>query len=233
MSATARAFDVRHVQLGRALIAAVAAVMIAFSADHSAAVGLSVFGGFATATALVCGLGAWLVRSQRSLLVALAVVALLASIMTSVQALHSTTYFFILVMSWAAVAGAIELIVSIRARRTDTAARDGLLVGALTLLLVVALLLVPMQYSWDYTIDEAGTFTLTGITLAVGIFGAYAAIVAVLLAIAGFSPRREMRTEAPGPVEGLTTTVDAAEGTDEVSSTSGVRAGSPNNGGTA
>ena len=43
MSAPARAFTVRHVQLLRALFAAAAAVMITFSPDHSAAVGLSVF----------------------------------------------------------------------------------------------------------------------------------------------------------------------------------------------
>ena len=44
------------------------------------------------------------------------------------------------------------------------------------------------------------TFTLTGIIIGVGIFGAYAAIVAVYLAIAGLSPRKTapVLTEAPG-----------------------------------
>ena len=55
----------------------------------------------------------------------------------------------------------------------------------------LGLLLVPTQYALQYTIDEAdATFTLTGIIIGVGIFGAYAAIIAVYLAIAGFSPRR-------------------------------------------
>ena len=50
---------------------------------------------------------------------------------------------------------------------------------------------MPTQYALRYTIDEANeTFTLTGIIIGVGIFGAYAAIVAVYLAIAGFSPRK-------------------------------------------
>ncbi|MNL67086.1 hypothetical protein D3C87_1916440 [compost metagenome] len=45
-------------------------------------------------------------------------------------------------------------------------------------------------YALDYTIEEAhATFTLTGITIGVGLFGGYAAIVAVYLGIAGFSPR--------------------------------------------
>ncbi|CAI7678084.1 unnamed protein product, partial [Penicillium discolor] len=52
MSAPARAFTMRHVQLLRALFAAVAALMITFSSDHSAAVGLAVISGFALVTAL-------------------------------------------------------------------------------------------------------------------------------------------------------------------------------------
>ena len=69
--------------------------------------------------------------------------------------------------------------------------RDGVVIGIITLILGLALLVVPTQYALQYTIEEARqTFTLTGITIGVGIFGAYAAIVAVYLAIAGFSPRK-------------------------------------------
>ncbi|HBR88628.1 MAG TPA: acyl-CoA synthetase, partial [Microbacterium sp.] len=60
-SPSSRAFDVRHVQVARAVFAAIAAVMITFSSDHSAAVGLAVFSGFALATALVHLAAAWLV----------------------------------------------------------------------------------------------------------------------------------------------------------------------------
>ena len=73
----------------------------------------------------------------------------------------------------------------------------------------LGLLLVPTQYALRYTIEDANaTFTLTGIIIGVGIFGAYAAIVAVYLGIAGFSPRRgaPITTQAPG--------VGAAEATD-------------------
>ena len=61
-------------------------------------------------------------------------------------------------------------------------------VEAKLLLLAVVLLAIPVGYSLDYAIKGAGEFTLTGIILAVGMFGGYAAIVAVFLAIAGFSP---------------------------------------------
>ena len=59
------------------------------------------------------------------------------------------------------------------------------------ILIGLGLVAVPVQYALTYTIEEAGqTFTLTGITIAVGIFGGYAAIVAVYLGIAAFSPRQ-------------------------------------------
>ena len=64
-----------------------------------------------------------------------------------------------------------------------------------TVALGLVLLLVPTQYALEYTIEDAdATFTLTGIIIGVGIFGAYAAIIAVYLAIAGFSPRRSAPT---------------------------------------
>ena len=69
--------------------------------------------------------------------------------------------------------------------------RDAIFVGALGILIGLGLVAVPVQYALTYTIEEAGqTFTLTGITIAVGIFGGYAAIVAVYLGIAAFSPRQ-------------------------------------------
>src|SRR5690606_26306907 len=86
--------------------------------------------------------------------------------------------------------GLIELLAGLRARRTDAAAKDAITVGALGLILAVILLLIPVGYRLSYSVEGAGALTLTGIILAVGMFGGYAAIVAVFLAIAGFSPRR-------------------------------------------
>ena len=74
----------------------------------------------------------------------------------------------------------------------------GLEFGAagLLLLLGVGLLLVNPAYSLEYFISDANqTFTLTGITIGVGLFGGYAAIIAVFLGIAGFSPRRPAAVE--------------------------------------
>ncbi|MBS1906593.1 MAG: acyl-CoA synthetase [Actinobacteria bacterium] len=201
-----RTFQLRHVQLARALFAAVAALMITFSADHSATVGLSVFSGFVLVSALIYILGAWLVtpRGWRWPYVLLAVVAILTGMVGGVPAWRSTPLFFVVVIAWGALSGTIELVAGIRARRMVRAgtlpasdgARDAILVGSLGLALAVGLLCVPTTYALTYSIAEAGSFTLTGITLAVGIFGAYAAIVAVFLGIAGLSPRTTPATPA-------------------------------------
>ncbi len=189
-----RSFDVRHVQLARALFAALAAVMVTFSSDHSAPLGLGVFSGFALATGLVFALSVWLVfpRGQRLTPALLAVVSIVAGMVAGVGSWRTTGVFFGVVVAWALVSGAVELIGALRQRMTGgvAGARDGVLIGILSLVLGIVLLLPIQQYALDYSIAGAGSFTLTGITIAVGLFGGYAAVVAVFLAIAGFSPRR-------------------------------------------
>lgn len=189
----ARAFEVRHLQMGRALFAAMAAVMITFSVDHSAQVGASVFGGFAVATALVLFLAAWLVfpAGERWQSVLLGAVTVVAGMIATLPALRTDDGYFTVVLVWALLAGAAELAIGILGRRRGApGARESVFVGALTLILGIALLFIPRDYMLEYYIDEARrSFTLTGITIGVGVFGGYAAIVAVYLGIAAFSPR--------------------------------------------
>nr|WP_206686933.1 MULTISPECIES: acyl-CoA synthetase [Microbacterium] len=184
------------------MFAALAAIMITFSGDHSAPVGLSVFSGFAIATGLVFLLSCWLVypAGSRSVPMILGIVTIGVGMAGGLPPLRTDTLYFVLVIAWAFVTGVVELIGGIRGRRTgDPAARDGVLIGILTIVLGIGLLLVNPAYSLEYFIAEAGrAFTLTGITIGVGLFGGYCAIVAVFLGIAGFSPRREALTEAPG-----------------------------------
>jgi len=199
-AASTRAFDVRHVQLGRALFAALAAVMITFSPDHSAQVGLSVFSGWAIATALILLAGARLAypKGRRAPSVVLGIVTLLAGMIGGIAGIRSTALFFVLVISWALVTGIAELVSGIRGRRAAAdGARDAVLIGASTIALGLGLLLVNPAYSLEYVIKDAGqSFTLTGIVIGVGVFGGYAAIVAVFLGIAGFSPRRPIPAAA-------------------------------------
>lgn len=198
--AAPRTFEVRHLQLARAVFAAMAALMITFSADHSASVGLAIFSGFAIATALAFFVAAWLVypSGSRGVPVLLGVVTLIAGMVTGIPPLRTTTMFFIVVIAWAVLTGLIELFAGIRRRRSDPVSRDAVLIGVVTLVLAVGLLLVNPAYSLEYFVKEAGdTFILTGITIGVGLFGGYAAIVAVFLGIAGFSPRRAVNAASP------------------------------------
>jgi hypothetical protein len=201
-SPAARTLEVRHLQLIRALLAAVAAIMITFSADHGAGYGLGVFSGYAVTLGLVLLLGAWVVypKGSRAAVLTLAVLSLIAGMATGVPVYRSVTMFFVAVIAWALLTGLIEGISGLRGMRRAKAAgdraarsdaRDGLVVGGITVLLGLGLLLVPAQYDLNYFIAEAHrSFTLTGIAIAVGIFGGYAAVVAVYLGIAGLSPRR-------------------------------------------
>lgn len=193
MPAPASAFTMRHVQLLRALFAAVAATMITFSSDHSAAVGLSVFSGFVLVTALVQILAAWLVlpAGNRWSYVALAVVGIIAGMASGVPAARSEDLFFIVVSAWAIISGGIELLAGIRSRGdADRLSRDAITVGALGIVFGIALLLIPSGFLHEYTVAEAGTGVLSGIIIGVGILGVYTAIVAVFLGIAGLTPKK-------------------------------------------
>jgi len=206
-SAPARTLEVRHLQLARAVFAALAAVMITFSPDHSAAVGLSVFSGFAIATALVLLIAAWLVypSGRRWPPVVMGVLTLLAGMAGGIVGWRSTTLFFVIVIAWAVATGFFELLSGILGRRSAamprSEARDAIVIGAVTILLGIGSLLIPAGYSLDYYLDDAQQwFTLTGIAIGVGVFGGYAAIVAVYLGIAAFSPRPAPAAAVAAPV---------------------------------
>lgn len=200
-------------QLARAAFAALAAVMITFSPDHSAAVGMAVFSGWAIATSIVFLVAVWLVypAGRRWPSVLLGIVTIVAGMVGGVATWRTTPVFFAVVIAWALLAGVIETAAGARGRRalrgSDDVqargeARDALTVGIVTLLFGLGMLLVPTQYALSYYIEDAGqSFTLTGITIGVGIFGAYAAVIAVYLAIAGFSPRKSAVAEPSAEAE--------------------------------
>jgi MFS family permease len=209
-----RTFEVRHVQLARAVFAALAAIMITFSPDHSAAVGMAVFSGWAIANSIIFFVSVWLVypAGARWPSVLLGIATAIAGMLGGIPSWRTTALFFSVVIVWAVLAGVIETAAGIRQRRAafDAGdpqrrgeARDALTTGVLTLILAVGLLAVPTQYALEYDIQDAGqSFVLTGITIAVGIFGGYAAIVAVYLGIAGLSPRRLREGTAQTSPEG-------------------------------
>lgn len=197
MPAASRTFTARHVQLTRAALAAAAALMITFSSDHSASVGLSVFGGFAVATGLVLALAAVIVHpaGHRWPSFIMAGASLVLGMFAGLPPLRSDGLFFALVISWAVLTGVVELIAGIRAKGAD-GARDARIIGGVGLLLAVLLALVPAGFVQEYTTPQGEPTTLTGIILGVGLFGAYAAVVAVFLGIAGLTPAARKSVQA-------------------------------------
>ena len=200
--APARSFEVRHVQLARAAFAAIAAVMVTFSPDHSAVIGLSIFSGFALATGLVLVAAGWFVYTidTRWPSVGLGTLSIIAGMAAGIAQLRNDTMFFVIVIIWALLTGLVETVTGARALRaarglakTDparTESRDGLTVGILTLVLGLGLLFVPRR-------TRCGTRSKSGRDVHAHRnhhrrrhLRRYAAIVAVYLAIAGLSPRK-------------------------------------------
>lgn len=195
----------------RAAIAAVAALVVTFSADHSAPVGLTVFGCFGIVTGVVIAghalvwfrgdrVATWSFVVQGIVTVAAAIVALIfAASGTQLPALYAT------VIAWGLISGALELYSGFRARRSAImrpVSRDWMTVGAITVLLAVTFLLVPPGLNQQLGGVEQVQGVLTSSIILVGVFGAYAAIVAVYLTIGGLSlkwssdPRRSISTPA-------------------------------------
>lgn len=180
------------VPVSRAVAAAVAAVVITFSRDHSPWLGLSVFAGFAVVTGLVLLLPgarrlpddrvtrrAFQVQGLVSLVAGGAAVALLP--------FAGMPAFFGIVSAWALITGALEAYCGHRVRGRTALARDWTIVGWATVLLAVAFFVVPQGLDEQFTGPDGVARSLTASIVTVGIFGAYAAIIAMLLAIGGFS----------------------------------------------
>jgi uncharacterized membrane protein HdeD (DUF308 family) len=87
------------------------------------------------------------------------------------------------------VTGALELVSGIRARGRVASARDSMILGGLTLVLAIAFLLVPPDYSQTLGGIEQIKGELTASVVLVGIFGAWAIVAGVLLGIAAVSAR--------------------------------------------
>lgn len=163
----------------RAIPALLAAVFITFSRDHSSVVGQSIFVGFAflLASALMFtvivvpleGLNKTLVGIQS---IATVVAAAIAS-MTVTGGLPA----LVAVLSiWAGITAALELYAGYR-ESNRVVAKEWLTIGGFTAILAIIETVVPMNDVY-----------------AVGIFGAYAAIIGVYQVIAGISLRTDAST---------------------------------------
>jgi uncharacterized membrane protein HdeD (DUF308 family) len=180
------------VAIVRAVPAAALGLVITFVADHSAGFGLVCFGIFAAVSGVLLAVLAW-VRlggsGARAFLIAQGVVSIVAGILALLLRDGGIAMFFLLVTAFAVITGFLELYSGLRTRRRFAASGDWLVGGILTILTAVALLLVPPGLHQNIRTAEGTTGVLDASVVAVGILGAYAAILAVYLLIAGFSAK--------------------------------------------
>lgn len=179
------------IQLLRAVPAIVVGLVITFSADHSSSFGLITFGAFAVATGLIIGVGASRSANRMNPLLRAGVSVLLgiAALVFNTSGLGT---LFLVVITFAAITGFLELYQGLRARGRDPLARDWITVGVMTSLLAIALILVPSDFAAPWSVVDKGTAatgTLTAEIIVVGIIGAYAILIGVFLVIGGLSAR--------------------------------------------
>ena len=170
----------------RGTLALPPAALITFSQDHSPALGLTVFGVWAVVAGVVVGaMSARLIadRTVRWMFVANGVVTAAAGLLAlglRDTASNGVGAFTFTVAVWAAVTGIVELIAGIIRRGRTPAARDWVAAGALTAVLALVFVLLPLDP-----------------VTAVGLLGAYLVMLGVLLLIGGFS----LKWAATGPAD--------------------------------
>lgn len=159
----------------RAVPAAIAGLVITFTANHSPTLGLVMLGVFGLGSAVVLALTSVAMGAGeplRSLQLGLAIIAgVSGAVALAVVTLMGAGLAMLLLAlgGYAVVAGGLELVWGIRHRGRSAFARDAMVIGAATLALAIVLALVGDSVS------------------AVGFFGAYAVMLAIFLLIAGLS----------------------------------------------
>jgi len=187
--------------LGRAIPAVIVAIVITFSADHSARLGLVAFGAYAVASGLATAIvAATRVAPGTVRLVVLcqAAVALVTGGAALAMPGGGYAYLVLVLSAYAAVNGFLELYLGVRSRRRSstrssvspsapyTVARDWMFVGAVTVALAITAFVIPANFNQPFSVEGVSGAVTASVAL-VGVFGAYLAIVGIFLAIASFS----------------------------------------------
>ncbi len=192
----------------RAIPAAALAVVITFSADHSAHFGLLAFGIYGVVAGILLGILGYFrlpTTTVRSFFIAQAAVTMLCGLLALAAIGGGVRYLFLILTFFTAITGLLELYSGFRTRGRFVASGDWRTTGILTLIVAIVFLLVPPEYSHTFTGPDGITRMLDSAVVVVGVLGAYAAILAVYLLIAGFSAKWGTQS-----TDGSSTTTDRA-----------------------
>jgi uncharacterized membrane protein HdeD (DUF308 family) len=190
--------------LVRALAAAVVAVIITFSADHSTALGYASFGALAVASGIVVIVSSVLALGDgvvRWCFIAQGVIGILLGAVALVFPSAGLGFLLLLMGAYAALTGFLELYSGLRSRRRLDSSKDWLFVGGLTVVFAIVLLLVPADYSQPFVGPDGVDRALTASIVVVGLLGAYSAVLSVFLVIAGLSLKWAGRAVAASAAE--------------------------------
>ena len=182
--------------LVRAVPAIVLAIVITFSADHSASLGLFTFGIFGVLSGLAIGIFALRgpASAERTVQLIQAALGVLAGIAALTVTAGGLPYLVLVVSAWAVTTGFLESYLGLRSRG-EPGARDRMFLGGLTVVLAIAVLVVPPDYIQPFAFDEV-TGEVTASVIIVGLLGAYWAVLGIFLVIAGI-PVKDAATKTP------------------------------------
>jgi len=162
------------VPVARAVPFVVTALVITFSPNHSAQAGLLAYGVFAIVSGIIVGTLSWRTVPEKSTRVIFLIQGV-SNVVFGALALGFNAgglgFFLFCATMNSAICGFLELYSGLRQTK-NPASRDWAVVGALTVVFALVLIFFP-----------------TDPVFAVGMFGAYAAIVGLFLVIAGLSLR--------------------------------------------
>lgn len=193
-----------YVPLSRAIPAAALAVVITFTGNHSAELGFFTFGGFAILTGALVAILSWrtLGRSvERNVFATIGAITLASGLVALIWPGAGIGFFVFLLAFWAAFTGFLELYAGFRSRGRHPASKDWMFVGGVTVLLAAAVLIVPPDLRQEFSGDNGVQGILSSSIVVVGALGAYGAIIAVYLVIAGLS-LKWAPTPTPAPQDG-------------------------------
>ena len=176
--------------LARVVPLLLAGLVVTFSADHSASFGLRVFGAFAILNGLVITVLAYrrlILTGVRGILVAGGAVSVVLGCCALLLQGDGVSGLFLALTVWAALTGALELYAGLRCRGRHVASGDLMTVGALTAVAALVFVMIPPQFSQKFVGPDHVKRVLDAAVVAVGLFGAYAIILAVFLTVAGLS----------------------------------------------